>query len=169
MSSKKNFPKEIQKSDEDGRSIPMEVNYNKRSTFLQGSGDLIEEVNRALQMVKRVNTEHQVERTVLGREGVGGTYLKFNAVGYPFIFRVSFCQGNHHRGEIDSLKPNPGDCLCQKDGKDSRTCSDIDGPSLLNPLRHDSFKNSPAGEGHVLSGHPVIIFREFLILDDTAF
>jgi hypothetical protein len=47
MPSKKGFPKKIKKSDEDKRSIPMEVNYNKRPPFLQGTGNLVEEVDRA--------------------------------------------------------------------------------------------------------------------------
>ncbi len=147
----------------------MEINYNKRSTFLQGPGDLVEELNGTLQMVKRVNAEHQVERTVLGRQGVCRAYLKFDAVGYSFISRIPFCQVNHYRREIDSLKPNPRDCLCHKDGENSRTCPDIDSPSFINPLSHDPFKNPPAGEGHVLSGHPVIVLREFLILDHPWF
>jgi len=49
----------------------MKINYNKRSSFLQGSGDLVEEVNRALQMVKCVNAEDQVERAVFDRKRVG--------------------------------------------------------------------------------------------------
>jgi hypothetical protein len=47
MLSKKGFPKKIKKSDENEGGIPMKVNYNKRSPFLQGSGNLVEEVNRA--------------------------------------------------------------------------------------------------------------------------
>ena len=49
----------------------MKINYNKRSSSLQGSGDLIEEVNRTLQMVKGVNAENQVKRVIFDREGVG--------------------------------------------------------------------------------------------------
>jgi signal recognition particle GTPase len=71
MPSKKNFPEKIEEFDEHERSIPMKINYNKRSSFLQGSGDLVEEVNGILQMVKCVNAENQVERLIVDREGVG--------------------------------------------------------------------------------------------------
>ena len=71
MPSKKKFPEKIKEFDEHEPSIPMKINYNKRSSFLQGSGDLVEEVNRALQMVKRVNAENQVERAVFDRKRVG--------------------------------------------------------------------------------------------------
>jgi hypothetical protein len=47
MFSKKAFPEKIKNSNEHERGIPMEINYNKRPSFLQGSGNLIEEVNRA--------------------------------------------------------------------------------------------------------------------------
>jgi hypothetical protein len=48
MSSEKGFPKKIKHFDEYKRGIPMEIYYNKGSSFLQGSGDFVEEVNRAV-------------------------------------------------------------------------------------------------------------------------
>jgi len=147
----------------------MKINYNKRSSFLQGSGDLVEEVNRALQMVKRVNAENQVKRMLFGRKGVGGPYLKINSVSDPFISRISFCKINHDRGKVNPLKPNPWNCLGQIDGENSRTRSDIDGSTLLNSPRYNSLEDPSAGKSHIPSGHPVVIFREFLILNDTGF
>ena len=168
MPSKKNFPEKIKEFDEHEPGIPMKINYNKRSSFLQGSPDLIEEVNRTLQMMKCVNAEDQIERVIVDREGVGGAHLEFNSVGDPFISCISFCKVNHNWGEINSLKPNPRDGLSHKDGENSRTRSHIDGPSFLNPLRHDPLENPSAGESHIPSGHPVIIFREFLVLNDAG-
>ncbi len=147
----------------------MKINYNKRSSFLQGSGDLIEEVYRTLQMVNGINAENQVKRVILGREGVGRAYLKFNSVTDSVFNRIPLRKVNHHPGEIDSLKLNPRDCFCHKDGENSRTRSDIDGPSLSDPLCHDPLQNPPAGKGHVPSGHLVVIFCEFPILDDPRF
>jgi hypothetical protein len=44
----KGFPEKIINSDEDERSIPMKINYNKCSLLLQGSSHLIEKVNRTI-------------------------------------------------------------------------------------------------------------------------
>jgi hypothetical protein len=48
MLSEKNFPKKIENSNDDERGIPMKINYNKHPLFLQGSGHLIEEINRTV-------------------------------------------------------------------------------------------------------------------------
>jgi hypothetical protein len=45
MPSKKGFPKKVKKSDENQRGIPMEINYNKGSPLLQGTANLVEEVD----------------------------------------------------------------------------------------------------------------------------
>jgi len=48
MLSEKGFPKKIKNSDKHKRGIPMKINYNKRPSFLQGSGHLVEEVDRVV-------------------------------------------------------------------------------------------------------------------------
>jgi hypothetical protein len=48
MFPEEDFPEKIKDSDEHERGIPMKINYNKCPFLLQGSGHLIEEINRAI-------------------------------------------------------------------------------------------------------------------------
>src|SRR5574341_231796 len=119
-------------------------------------------------MVDRGNTEHKIERMILNRKGVGRTYLKFNFVGQPFILCISSRKFDHDRREIDTFKSNPRNDLRQKNGEGSGTCSDIDGPSLLNPLGQYPFENSLARKPPVSFGHEVVIFCQFSIFNNTG-
>jgi hypothetical protein len=42
MSSEEGLPKKIKNPDENGRDIPMKINYNKTTSLLQGSRHFIE-------------------------------------------------------------------------------------------------------------------------------
>ena len=48
MPIKKGLPQNIEEPNQEGRSIPMEINDNKITPLLQGSGHLVEEVDRPI-------------------------------------------------------------------------------------------------------------------------
>jgi hypothetical protein len=70
MSSEKGFPEEIENPNEDGRGVPVKVNDNKPSTFLQGSGHLVEEVDGPLQMMEGVNAKEKIDGMIFAGKGI---------------------------------------------------------------------------------------------------
>jgi hypothetical protein len=70
MSSEKSLPEKIKNPNEDGRGVPVEVNDNKPSTLLQGSGHLIEEVHRPIQMMESVNAKEKIDGMIFTGKGI---------------------------------------------------------------------------------------------------
>ena len=118
-------------------------------------------------MVDRGNAENEIERMIFNGEGVGRAYLKLDFVGQPFLLRISSRKFDHDRREINTFKSNPRNGLRQKNGEGSRTCSDIHGPSLLNPLGQYPFENSLARKPPISFGHAVVIFRQLPIFNNS--
>jgi len=70
MSSEKSPPEKIKDPNEDGRGVPVKVNDNKPSTFLQGSGHLVEEVDGPLQMMEGVNAKEKIDGMIFAGKGI---------------------------------------------------------------------------------------------------
>src|SRR4030042_6826855 len=120
-------------------------------------------------MVESGNAENKIERMIFNREGVSRAYLKFNPFGQPFLSRISSRNFNHDRREINAFESNPRNDLRQKNGEGSGTCSDINGPSPLNPLGQYPFENPLARELPISLGHTVVIFCQLLIFNNSWF
>ena len=71
MTAEEKLPEEVKDPKHDRRGIPMEVNYNKRPTLLQGAGHLIEKDGGTIQMVKGIDTEEKVDRMIFAGKAVG--------------------------------------------------------------------------------------------------
>ena len=95
----------------------MKINYNKRSPFLQGSGNLVEEVNRAVQMVESGNAENKIEGMILDGKGVGRAYsnsiLSANPSSFAFFLAISTITGERSI----PLNLTPGMAFDKKMGK----------------------------------------------------
>src|SRR4030042_2655629 len=109
-------------------------------------------------MVNGIDTEDKIKRVIFDRKGVGRTHLKFNFFIQSLISRISSGKVNHHRRKINPFKSNLRNGPRYKDGENSRSSSDINGPSPLNPLSQNPFENPPARDLHISFGHEVVIF-----------
>src|SRR4030042_6888931 len=119
-------------------------------------------------MVESGNAENKIEGMIFNGEGVGRTYLKFNFIGQPFLLCIASRNFDHDRREINTFESDPRNGLRQKNGEGSRTCSHINGPSLLNPLGQYPFENPLAREPPISLGHKVEIFRHLLIFNNSG-
>src|SRR4030042_4775817 len=119
-------------------------------------------------MVDGVNAENKVERMIFYGKGVGRSDLEFNPIIYFRLHCISLSKVNHDRREINPFKSNPRKGLGYKNGKNSRPCSDVNRPPLLNPPGRHPFENPLARKPHISFGHEVVIFCPFLIFNDTG-
>jgi hypothetical protein len=70
MSSEKSLPEKIKDPNEEGRGVSVEVNDNKPSLLLQGSGCLVEEVDGPLQMMEGVNAKEKIDGMIFTGKGI---------------------------------------------------------------------------------------------------